>query len=236
MSTPRLDIIFEDNHLIAVNKPSGMLVQGDKTGDIPLVDLVKSYLVEKYQKSGEAYIGLPHRIDRPTSGLVLMAKTSKALTRLNKLFQEKKIEKTYWAMVKNKPENHQDTLVHWLVRNPKQNKSVAHLKEVKDAKLAELSYKLLTSLDFYHLLEIYPKTGRHHQIRSQLSAIGSAIKGDLKYGFDRSNKDASIHLHARAISFIHPVQKEKITIIAKPPTKDPVWKSAVMKLNNQPMN
>ena len=236
MSKPKLDVLFEDNHLIAINKPSGMLVQGDKTGDTPLVDLVKAYLVEKYQKSGEAYVGLPHRIDRPTSGLVLMAKTSKALTRLNKLFQEKKIEKTYWAMVKNKPEKNQATLIHWLLRNPKQNKSVAHLKEVKDAKEAELSYKLLTSLDNYHLLEVYPKTGRHHQIRSQLSAIGSPIKGDLKYGFDRSNKDASIHLHARSISFIHPVQQEKITIFAKPPTKDPVWKSALMKLNNQPMS
>ena len=229
----KLDVIFEDNHLIAVNKPSGMLVQGDKTGDTPLVDLVKAYLVEKYQKSGEAYLGLPHRIDRPTSGLVIMAKTSKALTRMNKLFQEKKIEKTYWAMVKNKPSKNSDTLMHWLLRNPKQNKSVAHLKEINGSKKAELSYKLLTSLDNYHLLEVYPKTGRHHQIRSQLSAIGSPIKGDLKYGFDRSNKDASIHLHARSISFIHPVQQEELTITAKVPSKDVVWKSTIKKLNNQ---
>ncbi|MEQ8625671.1 MAG: RluA family pseudouridine synthase [Vicingaceae bacterium] len=229
----KLDVIFEDNHLIAVNKPSGLLVQGDKTGDTPLVDLVKAYLVEKYQKSGEAYLGLPHRIDRPTSGLVIMAKTSKALARMNKLFQEKKIMKTYWAMVKNIPPKNEDTIVHWLLRNPKQNKSVSHQKEITGSKKAELSYKLLTSLDNYHLLEIYPKTGRHHQIRSQLSAIGCPIKGDLKYGFDRSNKDASIHLHARSITFIHPVQKEEVTIIAKAPTKDVVWKSAVMKLNNQ---
>lgn len=224
-----MQVLFEDNHLIAVNKPSGILVQGDKTGDLPLSEMVKSYLVKKYNKSGEAFLGVPHRIDRPTSGLLLFAKTSKALVRLNKMFQEKEIQKTYWAIVKNKPRNREEELSHYLLRNPSKNKSVAHLKEVKGSKKAELRYQLKLSLDRYHLLEIYPKTGRHHQIRSQLSAINCPIKGDVKYGFDRTNSDASIHLHARSLVLIHPVSKTKLKVTAPLPRKDAVWK-AVAKL------
>jgi 23S rRNA pseudouridine1911/1915/1917 synthase len=201
----QFQVIFEDNHLLAVNKPSGMLSQGDRTKDAPISELAKQYIKEKYKKPGEVYLGLPHRIDRPTSGLLLLAKTSKALARLNKMFQDKEIQKTYWAVVKNRPEKDEDTLVHFLVRNSERNKSTAHKKEIEGSKRAELSYKVKLSLDNYHLLEIYPKTGRHHQIRSQLAAIGSPIKGDIKYGFDRTNSDASIHLHARSIAFIHPV-------------------------------
>lgn len=202
-----------------------MLTQGDKTGDRPLNELAKDYIKEKYKKPGDVYLGVPHRIDRPTSGLVLLAKTSKALVRLNKMFQDKEISKTYWAIVKNKPVKTEDTLVHFLVRNPQKNKSTAYIKEVPNSKKAELSYKILLSLDNYHLLEIYPKTGRHHQIRSQLSAIGCPIKGDIKYGFDRTNSDASIHLHARSITFSHPVTKEKQKISAPAPKSDAVWKA-----------
>ncbi|MFB1023505.1 MAG: RluA family pseudouridine synthase [Vicingaceae bacterium] len=221
----QFQVIFEDNHLLAVNKPSGMLSQGDRTKDAPISELAKQYIKEKYKKPGEVYLGLPHRIDRPTSGLLLLAKTSKALVRLNKMFQDKEIQKTYWAVVKNRPEEDEDTLVHFLVRNSERNKSTAHNKEIEGSKRAELSYKVKLSLDNYHLLEIYPKTGRHHQIRSQLAAIGSPIKGDLKYGFDRTNSDASIHLHARSIEFIHPVSKEKQKISAPAPKSDAVWKA-----------
>ena len=202
-----------------------MLTQGDRTRDKPLNELAKEFLKEKYKKPGDVYLGVPHRIDRPTSGLVLLAKTSKALVRLNKMFQEKQIQKTYWAVVKNKPQNSEGTLVHFLVRNPEKNKSTAHDNEVKGSKRAELSYRVKLSLDNYHLLEVYPKTGRHHQIRSQLSVIGSPIKGDVKYGFDRTNSDASIHLHARSIEFIHPVSKEKQKISAPAPKSDAVWKA-----------
>jgi len=212
-----LQVLFEDNHIIVVNKRPGDIVQGDKTGDKPLSEVVKSYLKEKYNKPGNVYLGVVHRLDRPTSGIVLFAKTSKALPRLNKLFQEKKAQKTYWAIVKNAPPKKSDTLVHFLKRNPKQNKSYAHIKEVPESKKAILEYRILKKLDNYFLLEVNLHTGRHHQIRSQLSAIGSPIKGDLKYGFDRSNKDASIHLHARELKFIHPVKKEEIHIIASPP-------------------
>jgi 23S rRNA pseudouridine1911/1915/1917 synthase len=221
----QFQVIFEDNHLLAVNKPSGMLSQGDRTKDAPISELAKQYIKEKYKKPGEVYLGLPHRIDRPTSGLLLLAKTSKALARLNKMFQDKEIQKTYWAVVKNRPEKDEDTLVHFLVRNSERNKSTAHKKEIEGSKRAELSYKVKLSLDNYHLLEIYPKTGRHHQIRSQLAAIGSPIKGDIKYGFDRTNSDASIHLHARSIEFIHPVSKEKQKISAPAPKSDAVWKA-----------
>ncbi|MFT5666808.1 MAG: 23S rRNA pseudouridine1911/1915/1917 synthase [Vicingaceae bacterium] len=221
----QFQVIFEDNHLLAVNKPSGMLSQGDRTKDAPISELAKQYIKEKYKKPGEVYLGLPHRIDRPTSGLLLLAKTSKALARLNKMFQDKEIQKTYWAVVKNRPEKDEDTLVHFLVRNSERNKSTAHKKEIEGSKRAELSYKVKLSLDNYHLLEIYPKTGRHHQIRSQLAAIGSPIKGDIKYGFDRTNSDASIHLHARSIAFIHPVSKEKQKISAPAPKSDAVWKA-----------
>jgi len=220
-----IEVLYEDNHIIAVNKPAGVLVQGDKTGDKPISDLVKDYLVKKYAKAGEAYLGVPHRLDRPTSGILILAKTSKALPRLNKLFQDQEIEKTYWAIVKQKPEKEIDTLVHYLERNPKKNKSFAYLEDGKGRKKGELSYKLIFSLDNYHLLEVYPKTGRHHQIRSQLSIIGSPIRGDLKYGFDRSNEDASISLHARSLKFIHPVKKEMLEIIAPPPKREVIWKA-----------
>ncbi len=222
------DILFEDNHLIAVNKRSGVLVQGDITGDKPLSELVKDYLKDKYKKPGEAYLGLPHRLDRPTSGLVIFTKTSKALPRMNKLFEEKKIVKTYWAIVKKAPPKKADKLVHFLVRNHKKNKSFVCSKETPNSKRAELDYKVIQSLDRYSLIEIKPKTGRHHQIRVQLSHIGSPIKGDLKYGFDRSNRDASIHLHARGVEFIHPVKKEMINILAPPSKEDALWKACCL--------
>ena len=217
-----LQVIYEDNHIIAINKRPGDIVQGDKTGDIPLSDLVKQYLKEKYQKPGNVYLGVAHRLDRPTSGIVVFAKTSKALPRLNKLFAEKEAQKTYWAIVKNAPEKQANTLIHWLKRNTKQNKSYAYKKEVPDSKKAILEYKMIQTLDRFYLLEIALKTGRHHQIRSQLTSIGCPIKGDLKYGFNRSNKDGSIHLHARKLSFIHPVKKEPLNLVAQPPN-DPVW-------------
>ena len=215
-------VLFEDNHLIAINKRPGDIVQGDKTGDMPLSEVVKLYIKEKYNKPGNVYLGVAHRLDRPTSGIVVFAKTSKALPRLNKLFAEKEARKTYWAIVKNKPRKNEDTLTHWLKRNSKQNKSYAHTKEVSDSKKAILDYRVIKKLDRYYLLEIDLHTGRHHQIRAQLSAIGCPIKGDLKYGFDRSNANASIHLHARKLSFVHPVRKEPLEIVAKPP-EDPVW-------------
>lgn len=220
-----LQVLYEDNHIIAINKRPGDIVQGDKTGDIPLSEVVKQYIKVKYKKPGNVYLGVAHRLDRPTSGIVVFAKTSKALPRLNKLFAEKEAKKTYWAIVKNMPEKESDVLTHWLKRNTKQNKSYANKKEVPDSKKAILEYTVIKKLDTFYLLEIDLKTGRHHQIRSQLTAIGCPIKGDLKYGFNRSNKDGSIHLHARKISFIHPVKKEPITIIAPPPN-DPVWNAS----------
>lgn len=217
-----LQVLHEDNHIIIINKRVGDIVQGDKTGDLPLSEVVKAYIKDKYNKPGNVYLGTVHRLDRPTSGLVIFAKTSKALPRLNKLFVSKDISKTYWAVVKNQPPKEKDTLINWLKKNPKNNKSYAHPKEVKDSKKAILHYKTIKKLDNYFLLEIELETGRHHQIRSQLSNIGCPIKGDLKYGFDRSNKDAGIHLHARHIEFIHPVSKETINITAPLP-KDPIW-------------
>lgn len=227
ISTPQnLQVLYEDNHVIIVNKRPGDIVQGDKTGDAPLSEVVKEFIKEKYNKPGNVYLGVVHRLDRPTSGIVLFSKTSKALPRLNKLFKEKDAKKTYWAIVKNPPPNAEGALIHFLKRNPKQNKSYAHLKEVPESKKAQLDYRILKNLNNYYLLEIDLHTGRHHQIRSQLSAIGSPIKGDLKYGFDRSNKDASIHLHARKLFFVHPVSKEEIEVIAPPPI-DPVWDACV---------
>lgn len=217
-----IDVLFEDNHLIVVNKRAGDIVQGDKTGDIPLSEIVKSYLKEKYSKPGNVYLGVVHRLDRPTTGVVLFAKTSKALPRLNKLFSEGKTKKIYWAVVKNPPKEERGTLTHWMVRNPKQNKSYAHLKEVSESKRAVLHYQILKKLDSYYLLEIDLETGRHHQIRAQLAAVGSHIKGDLKYGAARSNKDGSIHLHARSLELTHPVKKEVIQFVASPPN-DPIW-------------
>lgn len=223
VSTPQnLQILYEDNHLIAINKRVGDIVQGDKTGDAPLSDIVKAYIKEKYNKPGNVYLGVAHRLDRPTTGIVVFAKTSKALPRLNKLFAEKDAKKTYWAVVKQQPKKQKDTLVNWLKRNTKQNKSYANIKEVPDSKKAILDYTVLKKLDNYYLLEINLQTGRHHQIRSQLSGIGCPIKGDLKYGFNRSNSDGGIHLHARKLSFIHPVKKEPLEIIAPLP-KDPIW-------------
>lgn len=221
-----LQVLFEDNHIIVVNKRAGDIVQGDKTGDKPLSDVIKEYIKEKYNKPGNVYLGTVHRLDRPTTGLVIFAKTSKVLPRLNKLFVSKDIHKTYWAIVKNEPPKAQDTLINWLIKNPKNNKSRAHTKEVNESKKAILHYKILKKLDNYFLLEINLETGRHHQIRSQLSTIGSPIKGDLKYGFDRSNKDAGINLHARSIEFIHPVKKEPISITAPLPN-DPIWNACM---------
>ncbi|MCD2259109.1 RluA family pseudouridine synthase [Psychroserpens luteolus] len=223
-NTSNLQVLYEDNHIIIVNKRAGDIVQGDKTGDKPLSDVVKDYIKDKYNKPGNVYLGVVHRLDRPTTGVVLFSKTSKALPRLNKLFAEKKANKTYWAIVKNRPKVSQDTLIHWLKKNPKNNKSTAYHKEIKDSKKAILHYKLIKSLDNYHVLEIELETGRHHQIRSQLSTIGSPIKGDLKYGFDRSNKDASISLHARQLRFIHPVSKVEIDVTAPFP-KDAIWQA-----------
>ncbi|WP_203256854.1 RluA family pseudouridine synthase [Hyunsoonleella ulvae] len=217
-----LQVLYEDNHIIIVNKRAGDIVQGDKTGDTPLNDVVKAYIKNKYNKPGNVYLGTVHRLDRPTSGIVIFAKTSKVLPRLNKLFLAKEIKKTYWAVVKQAPSKSEGTLVHWLKKNPKNNKSYSHIKEVKDSKKAILHYKTIQQLDNYTLLEINLETGRHHQIRTQLSSIGSPIKGDLKYGFSRSNRDASIHLHARRIEFIHPVKKESLSIIAPLPN-DPIW-------------
>jgi 23S rRNA pseudouridine1911/1915/1917 synthase len=217
-----LQILHEDNHLIVVNKRVGDIVQGDKTGDKPLGDVVKEYIKDKYNKPGEVFLGVVHRLDRPTTGIVVFARTSKALTRMNDLFSGRETHKTYWAVVKNKPSKTEDKLVHYLKRNEKNNTSKAHLKEVPDSKMASLDYKIIAQLQNYTALEIHLHTGRHHQIRAQLSAIGSPIKGDLKYGADRSNPDGGIHLHARRLSFVHPVSKEPVTITAPLP-KDPIW-------------
>ena len=217
-----LEVLFEDNHLIIVNKKSGDIVQGDKTGDTPLSDIVKEYIKEKYNKPGNVFLGVAHRLDRPTTGIIVFARTSKALERFNKMLRDKEVHKTYWAVVKNKPKELKNTLIGYLRKNPKNNKSTSYSSEIEGSKKAILHYKLLKSLDNYHLLEVDLETGRHHQIRCQLAAIGSPIKGDLKYGFDRSNKDASIHLHARKIEFTHPVTKETISIIAPSPN-EVIW-------------
>jgi Pseudouridylate synthases, 23S RNA-specific len=219
-----MQVVFEDNHIIAVNKSVSEIVQGDKTGDEPLSESLKQWLKEKYDKPGNVFLGVTHRLDRPVSGLVLFAKTSKALTRLNEMFRTGEIKKTYWAIVKTPPETPEKELTHYLVRNEKQNKSYAYDSEKPNSKKAVLSYKILTKSDNYTLLEIQLKTGRHHQIRCQLAKIGSPIKGDLKYGFPRSNPDAGISLHAREISFIHPVSKNEVTITAPVPS-DNLWQS-----------
>ena len=219
-----LQILHEDNHIIVINKRVGDIVQGDKTGDKPLSEIVKEYIKDKYEKPGEVFLGVVHRLDRPTTGIVVFAKTSKALERLNKMFSERETSKTYWAVVKNKPPKSEDNLIHFLKRNEKNNTSKAHLKEVPESKKASLDYKIIKELNNYFALEINLHTGRHHQIRAQLQAIGSPIKGDLKYGFDRSNPDGGIHLHARKLSFIHPVSKENIEIIAPTPS-DAIWNS-----------
>jgi 23S rRNA pseudouridine1911/1915/1917 synthase len=217
-----LQILHEDNHIIVVNKRVGDIVQGDKTGDKPLSDVVKEYIKDKYNKPGEVFLGVVHRLDRPTTGIVVFARTSKALKRMNELFSNRETQKTYWAVVKNKPSKNEDKLVHFIKRNEKNNTSKAHSNEVPDSKLASLDYKIIKELNNYFALEINLHTGRHHQIRAQLSAIGSPIKGDLKYGFDRSNPDGGIHLHARKLVFTHPVSKENLSIIAPVPD-DSVW-------------
>ena len=215
-----LEVLYEDNHIIAINKKSGDIVQGDKTGDAPLSDFVKAYIKKKYNKPGEVFLGTIHRLDRPTSGVVLYARTSKALTRMNEQFREKQVQKTYWAVVDSAPANDSGTLENYLLKNQKQNKS--YVTKGSDGKHAILDFKMLKKLDNFFHLEIKPKTGRHHQIRVQLAHIGFIIKGDLKYGAKRSNKDASIHLLAQKLEFIHPVKKESITIVAQAP-KDSIW-------------
>lgn len=212
-----MEIVYEDNHIIVVNKTASEIVQGDKTGDVPLSDMVKQYLKEKYQKPGNVFVGVTHRLDRPVSGLVIFAKTSKALSRLNEMFKNSEIKKTYWAIVKECPKQEEAELTHYLVRNEKQNKSYAYAEEVKNSKKAVLHYKLIARSDNYYLLEVDLKTGRHHQIRCQLAKIGSPIKGDLKYGAPRSNPDGSICLHARSVKFVHPVSKEWIELEAPIP-------------------
>ena len=210
-------VVYEDNHIIVVNKTSSEIVQGDKTGDTPLSEMVKQYLKEKYNKPGNVFIGVTHRLDRPVSGLVVFAKTSKALPRLNEMFRNGEVKKTYWAIVKECPKETEGELVHYLVRNEKQNKSYAYDKEVKNSKKAVLHYKLIGHSQNYYLLEVDLKTGRHHQIRCQLAKMGCPIKGDLKYGSPRSNPDGSICLHARTVQFVHPVSKEMIRLTAPVP-------------------
>lgn len=219
-----LQILHEDNHIIVINKRVGDIVQGDKTGDKPLSDVVKEYIKEKYSKPGDVFLGVVHRLDRPTSGVIIFAKTSKALERLNTSFKNRETKKTYWAVVKNCPPMEKDTLNHFLKRDSKNNTSKAHTKEVPESKPASLSYQIIKKLDHYFVLEIDLHTGRHHQIRAQLKAIGCPIKGDLKYGFDRSNTDGGIHLHAKKLVLKHPVSKEIYTFIANTP-KDALWDS-----------
>lgn len=219
-----MTVVYEDNHLIIVNKTASEIVQGDKTGDVPLSETVKQYLKEKYAKPGNVFLGVTHRLDRPVSGLVVFAKTSKALARLNEMFRKGEVKKTYWAVVKTCPQVEEGELVHYLVRNEKQNKSYAYDKEVNGSKKAVLHYRLIGHSENYYLLEADLKTGRHHQIRCQLAKIGCPIKGDLKYGFPRSNPDGSICLHARKVCFVHPVSKEQIVVTAPVPDGN-LWKA-----------
>lgn len=217
-----MEVLYEDNHIIAVNKTGNEIVQGDKTGDTPLSELLKDWLKEKYRKPGNVFIGVTHRLDRPVSGVVLFAKTSKALARLNEMFRLGEVKKTYWAIVGNPPPEAEGELTHWLCRNERQNKSYASDLERPRSKQAILHYKLIARSDRYFLLEIDLKTGRHHQIRSQLSKIGCPIKGDLKYGFKRSNPEGGISLHARSAEFVHPVSKKTLKIVAPVP-QDDLW-------------
>jgi len=215
-------ILYEDNHLLVVNKQAGQIVQGDKTGDEPLSEWLKRFIKERDHKPGNVFMGVPHRLDRPVSGVAMFAKTGKALERLNEMFRNNEIHKLYWAIVKKRPNEDSALLTHYLRRNEKMNKSFASLEAKPGTKEARLKYRLLMSAENYHLLEVELLTGRHHQIRCQLAAIGCPVKGDLKYGASRSNPDGSISLHARSVNFIHPVKKEEITIIAPVPP-DPLW-------------
>ena len=219
-------ILFEDNHLIVINKKAGELVQGDITGDQPLVELVKSFLKKKYNKPGAVFLGVVHRLDRPTSGVVLFAKTSKALSRLNDQFKNRIHKKTYWAIISNKFDKKKGSLTHWMTRNTKQNKSKAHSKEVQNSKLAKLHFKRVKTFDHYCLLEINLETGRHHQIRAQLSILDFPIQGDLKYGAQRSNRDGSISLHARHLEVQHPVTKNPMVFTADP-QRVGIWKAVL---------
>ncbi len=224
MSTKSIEVLYEDNHLIAVNKPAGLLVQGDKTGDETLADLVKAYIKRTYNKPGEVYLGIVHRLDRPVSGVVLFARTSKALKRLNKMFADRETKKVYWAVVTKRPSEEKGKLIHWLRKNQEKNKSKAFDKEVAHSKYCELTYNMIAGSDRYCLLKINPKTGRHYQIRVQFARMGCVIKGDLKYGAKRSNSDASIHLHARELKFEHPVKKEPMKLKARVPNES-LWKT-----------
>ena len=216
-------IVFEDNHLLIINKNVGQLVQGDKTGDASLLDLIKDFIKKRDQKPGNVFLGLVHRIDRPTSGLVIYAKTSKALTRLTQMVKNREIKKTYWAVVAKEIIPQSQRLVHYLLKNEKTNKSTVFIKPTENAKESILNYQIIKTLDNFQLLEVDLETGRHHQIRAQLSKIGVAIKGDLKYGSSRSNPDGGIHLHARRLEFIHPVTKENLVVVAPVPQNDSVW-------------
>jgi len=229
MKNSKLEVLYEDNHIIAINKNNSDLVQADISGDEPLSERVKRYIKKKYNKPGDVFLGVPHRLDRPVSGVVIFARTSKALTRLNKMFQEKdkEIDKIYWAIVRTKPPLEEEVLTHYILRDTEKNRSSAYNKEKKGAKESSLEYKLICRSQKYYLLEVKLYTGRHHQIRCQLAKIGCPVKGDLKYGFSIPNKDGGISLHARQISFMHPVKKEKITITAPVPKKDNLWKEFI---------
>jgi 23S rRNA pseudouridine1911/1915/1917 synthase len=218
-----LTVLYEDNHLLVINKSSGVLVQGDATGDKPLVEICKEYIKEKYQKPGEVFLGVVHRLDRPVSGVVVFARTSKSLERMNELFRNRETKKTYWALVDKKPQNQEGTLIHWLVKDEKKNKTTAYKKEHPEGQRSELNYKIIEQKSGLFLLEVNPITGRPHQIRVQLASMGCPIVGDVKYGFAVANDDASICLHARQLGFIHPVKKEPITITATLP-KNHFWK------------
>ena len=220
-----MQVVYEDNHIIIVSKRSGEIVQGDKTGDLPLSETVKQYIKEKYQKPGNVFLGVVHRLDRPVWGLVVFAKTSKALTRLNKMFRDGEVHKTYWAITKEAPPAEEGVLTDWLVRNERQNKSYVQSQKTPNAKKAVLKYKVIAHSDHYHLLEVQLMTGRHHQIRCQLANMGCPIKGDLKYGAKRSNPDGSISLLARSVAFVHPVSKENIVVEAPLPPQDRLWEA-----------
>jgi 23S rRNA pseudouridine1911/1915/1917 synthase len=218
-----VEMLFEDNHFLIVNKPSGILVQPDKSGNQNVEGLVKEWIKKKYHKPGNVFVGVPHRLDKPVSGVLVLCKTSKALVRFNEMLRNRQVKKTYWAVVENKPEKLEDTLIHWLRKSPTGNYSKAFTHPMPNSLECKLSYKYLSSSQYYHLLEVHPITGRHHQIRVQLASIGCHIKGDHKYGARRDNRDGSIHLHARKIEFIHPVKDETIEVIAAPNPEDKVW-------------